>query len=98
MGQIKIGWKTYEIMNASPDTTLTMGGEECYGQIDYDKNRILLNNEFARTDQGRATLVHEIIHGISHMYHLDLDEAMVERLGDALFTVIKDNGIQISLK
>lgn len=98
MGQIKIGWKTYEIMNASPDTTLTMGGEECYGQIDYDKNRILLNYEFAKTDQGKATLVHEIIHGISHMYHLDLDEPTVERLGDALFTVIKDNGVQISLE
>lgn len=98
MRQIKIGWKIYEIMNVSPDTTLTMGGEECYGQIDYDKNRILLNNEFARTDQGKATLVHEIIHGISHMYHLDLDEPIVERLGDALFTVIKDNGIQISLE
>ena len=98
MGQIKIGWKTYEIMNASRDTTLTMGGEECYGQIDYDQNRILLNKEFARTDQGKATLAHEILHGISEMYHLDLDEAIVERLGDALFTLIKDNGIQINLE
>lgn len=98
MGQIKIGWKTYEITNASPNASLIMGGDECYGQIDYDKNRILLNNEFAKTDQGKATLVHEALHGISEMYHLDLDEAMVERLGDALFTVIKDNGIQINLE
>lgn len=98
MGQIKIGWKTYEIINASPDTTLIMGGEDCYGQIDYDKNSILVNKEFAGTDQAKATLVHEILHGISEMYHLGLDEPTVERLGDALFTVIKDNGIQISLE
>lgn len=98
MGQIKIGWKTYEITNASPNASLIIGGDECYGQIDYDKELILLSDKYTGTDQAKATLVHEIIHGISEMYHLDLDEAMVERLGDALFTVIKDNGIQIDLE
>lgn len=85
--KVKVGWKTYDVILADP--TLN-GGDELYGQIDYDRCTITLRAA-ASPDQQRATLVHELLHAVSNMYGLNLDEKLVEDLANALYCVYKDN-------
>lgn len=85
--KVKVGWKTYDVMLADP--TLN-GGDELYGQIDYDRCTITLRAT-ASPDQQRATLVHELLHAVSDMYGLGLDEKLVTDLANALYCVYKDN-------
>lgn len=92
--KIKIGWKEYEVKKAEPNQILFTDGKECYGTISYDDNVILLrsaNNE----NQNKATLIHEVLHGISDMYGLDLEENIVGRLADAIYTTLKCNDFKI---
>ena len=85
--KVKVGWKTYDVILADP--TLN-GGDELYGQIDYDRCTITLRAA-ASPDQQRATLVHELLHAVSNMYGLDLNEKLVTDLANALYCVYKDN-------
>ena len=93
--KIKIGWKEYKIEHSKVKSTLVVEGSECYGQISYDDQVIYLR-EGNTEEQDRATLIHEALHGISDMYYLKLDEETVTRLGDALYTVIKDNQLSLT--
>ncbi len=88
--KIKIGWKEFKVTIAEPSEVLKSGGDDCYGDIYWDKNEIRLNSN-NDDDQQQATLLHEIIHGVSSMTSLDLSEDIVLRLGNGLYTVIKDN-------
>ena len=88
---IKIGWKKYDIL-IKP--TALNSGEELYGQIDYNAQTITLR-EINKQDQNECTLIHEILHGISDMYGIDLDEETVTRLASALYILIKDNNVEI---
>lgn len=97
MEQIKIGWKTYDIRVVEPKQTLFIGGNECFGTIDYI-NRVIELNHNNDEEQNIATLIHEVIHGVSEMYKLDFEEDTVERLGDALYTLFKDNSLEIKNK
>ena len=85
--EIKVGWKTYEIQYSQ--AKLNSGGE-LYGQIDYD-NCVIVLRESSTPDQLRATLIHEMLHAISEMYGLELEEKLVTDLANALYTVYKDN-------
>lgn len=92
--RIKIGWKIYKVNVVEPQSTLYGNGDECYGQIDYDKQTIDLRNSNS-TEQNEVTLIHEVLHGIGNMYSMDLTEEVVSKLADALYTVVKDNGLEI---
>ena len=94
MNKIKIGWKTYDIRKVEPQQTLFVGGNECYGTIDY-VNQVIDINSKCDDEQSKATLIHEVIHGVSDMYALKFDEDTVGRLGDALYTLLKDNNLEI---
>ena len=88
--KVKIGWKEFKVTVTEPSIVLKSDNGDYYGDIYWDKSEIRLssNND---DDQQQATLIHEILHGISDMFNLDLSEDTVLRLGNALYTVIKDN-------
>ncbi|MBK5244300.1 MAG: hypothetical protein JJE18_04615 [Eubacteriaceae bacterium] len=88
--KIKIGWKEYKIEFKKTKRKLIEVANLRYGEIDYDKRIITLNDESDKENQ-KATLIHEMIHGISDMYKLNFEENTVEMLGDAVYTLIKDN-------
>lgn len=92
--EIKIGWKKYKIKKISPVNELIHNGTDCYGQIDYDKCVIYLNENYSN-DQNTVTLIHEVLHGISNMYQLEMQEDTVSVLADMLFIALKDNGIEL---
>ena len=89
-GKIKIGWKDYTIEKTDVSEKLLLNGDICYGEIEYDDQIIRLNNSFS-DEQKEATLIHEMIHGISNMYTLDMSEDLVTKLANALYITIKDN-------
>ena len=96
LDEIKIGWKNYKIIKTNPNHNLIEGGSDCYGEIDYNKREIYLNELLNDKEQNKATLIHEILHGISDMYNLELSEDIVSRLGEALYIVLKDNSIKLT--
>lgn len=87
---IKIGWKTYAVKKVEKHARLTIDKGECYGEIEYDEQSIILNSAYD-TLQTEATLVHEVLHGISEMYILDMSEDLVTKLANALYITLRDN-------
>lgn len=87
LNKVKIGWKQYDVVFSESKLN---SGAELYGQVNYDSCVITLREE-ASPDQQRATLIHEMLHAISEMYGLELEEKLVTDLANALFTVYKDN-------
>lgn len=63
---------------------------DLYGQIHYLPERILLN-EGAKKEQKKAVLLHEIVHALDEMYNIELEEKQVEKLGNALYMLQRDN-------
>ncbi|HSH35762.1 hypothetical protein [Schnuerera sp.] len=66
-----------------------------YGQIDYDKKEITID-ETLQDKQGQLqTFLHEIIHGIVHDRELDFkndsEETIVDQLAKGFYQIIKDN-------
>lgn len=63
---------------------------ELYGQIDFLPEKILLNAE-ASEEQKKATLIHEIVHALDEMYKIELKEEQIEKMGNALYMLCRDN-------
>ena len=85
--RVKVGWKNYDVVLTEPRLN---SGAELYGQIDHDAQIITLRGTSTH-DQLCATLLHEVLHAVSDMYGLGLEEKLVEDLTNALYTVYKDN-------
>lgn len=65
-------------------------GGDLYGKIHYLTERILLNVD-ASEEQKKATLMHELTHAMDEMYDIGLKEEQVEKLGNALYMLQKEN-------
>ena len=88
--RVKIGWKVYQVKKDVAGQSLVMGGDLLYGDINYSTQEIHLNKDFSKAQQ-KATLVHEIVHGISDMYGLGFEEETVEVFSNALYATMQDN-------
>ena len=82
--RIKILFKEYQIEQREG---LHDGADDLYGQICYFDEKILLNSSCSE-DQKKATLIHEIVHGLDEMYGIDLKEKQVEKLGNAFYMLL----------
>lgn len=85
--KIRILYKEYKI---EQEENLHDGGDDLYGQIHYIGEKILLNSDSSE-EQKKATLMHELIHGLDEMYRIGLEEEQVEKLGNAIYMLLKDN-------
>ena len=65
-------------------------GNLLYGQIDHIEQLITLNED-AGLEQQKATLMHEMVHGLDALYSIGLKEKQVEKLGTALYMLVWDN-------
>lgn len=90
--EVKIGWKKYGIVSAGE--ALNSGGA-LYGQIDYDRQTITLR-ETNTGEQDEETLIHEVLHGISDMYGMEMTEDFVAKLSNVVYTFLKDNNLNLS--
>lgn len=63
---------------------------DLYGQIQYLPEKIYLHSESSE-EQKKATLCHEILHGLNEMYNIGLKEKHIEKLGNAFYMLIRDN-------
>ena len=85
--KVKILYKEYAVEQKQ---NLHEGAAELYGQIDYLAEKIYLNPASSK-EQQKATLLHELIHGLDEVYDIRLKEGQVEKLGNALYMMIRDN-------
>lgn len=85
--KVKILYKTYEVTG---EENLHDEKTDLYGQIRYIEEVIALNNA-SSDEQKKATLIHEVLHGIDEMYRVGLEEEQIEKLGNAIYMFIKDN-------
>lgn len=58
--------------------------------IDFNRNIIQVNSNFPEETQ-QQSLLHEIVHGISYAYGVDLTEEQVSTFSSGLYAVAKDN-------
>lgn len=86
--KIKISFKEYDVREKSE--LRDEKGRELYGRIEYLPEVIFLNAENSE-GQKKATLMHEIVHGLDDIYGIDLKEKQVRKLGIALYMMICDN-------
>ena len=96
METIIIGYKTYTIEKREGSEAYDEG-QKYLGLIQYNQNKIYLNN-ILQDDDEKETLLHEVLHGLSNMYDLDLDEELVTRLSKALYITLKQNELKIVKK
>ena len=59
------------------------------GQISFEKQTIKLDSEDIELQE---TLMHEIIHAVSHFWSVGLEEKQTECLSVGLYCVLKENG------
>lgn len=85
--KVNILYKTYEVEEVP---NLHEGADELYGQVHFLPEQIALNAG-ASEEQKKATLIHEIMHALDEMYSIGLEEAQVEKLGNAVYTLARDN-------
>lgn len=85
------------------DKPIFLNNLRAYGEIDYDKKEINID-ETLQDKQGQLqTFLHEILHGIVYDRELDFkndeEETIVDQLAKGLYQVLKDNpGIFIGEK
>lgn len=84
---IRILYKKY---NVEFESNLHDENGDLYGQILYMPEKITLNSA-AFTEQQKSTLLHEAVHGLDEMYGIGLKEEQVEKLGTAMYMLVKDN-------
>lgn len=85
--KVNILYKTYTISECQG---LHDGNQDLCGQIQYLSQQILLNSEMSE-ELKKATLLHELVHGLDEMYNIGLKEKQVDKLGNALYMLIRDN-------
>jgi hypothetical protein len=91
---IKVGWKRYKVELVDK---VMVEDLECYGSCDFNTETILLR-EANKGKQMDETLLHEVLHAISDMYTLNLEEEVIKPLSSALYTVLEDNNLEITRK
>lgn len=87
-GKVKVGYKVYDVRLL--DNPVVDGTTVLYGQTDHNSLTTRVSR-FYGDQQSEATFVHELLHDIDYMYTLGLSEDIIERLGNALYTVMVDN-------
>lgn len=85
--KVKVLYKEYAV---EYQENLHDGGGDLYGQIQYLPEKILLNID-SSDEQKKSTLMHELIHALDEMYCIKLKEGQVEKLGTAMYMLIRDN-------
>lgn len=94
MDKVKIGYKEFEVIKTDAKQVLYENGSECIGQIYYDENKLYINGKFPQ-DTLKEAFIHEVVHGISYMFNVNLTEEQVMALGQGLYTVMRDNGYDL---
>lgn len=71
-----------------------LNGQLCYGLIDYNKLEIQIAKDIPLEKQ-RETLWHEILHGITNEYNIDLsnddEEDIIDEISKGIVQVLHDN-------
>lgn len=86
---IKIGGYRFKIEHITPSDNLA-------GEIDFMDYTIRISSNCMGKEldnqKREGTLIHEILHGVDEVYNNNaLSEEMIDRLGEGLYQVLKDN-------
>jgi len=91
--QIRIGSMVYSVTRT--DEFILVDHKECMGDIDYLKKTIRIKRGIQDSQGEQETLLHEIIHGITHErnfgYNNNDEETVTEELARGLHQIILDN-------
>ena len=69
-------------------------GSDCYGLIDFEKEIIYLATGMT-LDRKKDTLLHEVIHAISHLNNFNLSENATNLLALNIIATLKTNKLRI---
>lgn len=90
---VRIGSMDYKVIIT--DEIIIVDHKECSGMIDYNQHEIKVKNDMQDIQGMEATLLHEIMHGITNernfTYEKNDDETITEELARGLHQLIRDN-------
>ncbi len=78
----------------------TVDGDDRWGEIQFERNRILVSyrnrcGELRPVSCVEDTLLHEMVHAISHVYGIELSETQVTQITSGLLQALKQFGLQL---
>lgn len=84
--RLRIGARWYDVEINKPRTD----DRNAYGFIVYAESKIVIDGDVEQ-QKAEQTLLHEVIHGISHALELGMKEHNVQSLSEMLYLFLKDN-------
>ena len=84
--KVKIGGLIYDV--SSSDTLCR--DNDALGSSSGNRQSILIDSTISNQLQ-ESTFIHEVIHQLSFVHHLEIDEDGTARLESAIYAFIKDN-------
>ena len=93
--EVRVGSIDYEVVEVG-ETPLVLGGQQCYGMVDFEQSKIFLDTTLTSRQRLEQTFLHEIVHSL--LYHRSLkeeaqNEVLVDEIAVALHQLIKDNPV-----
>ncbi len=94
--RIKVGNIPYEVrygpanLGSDPDWDDDKDEGRYYGGINHEKQIIFINKE-ATDERKRAAILHELLHGLSVEYAIELSEGQVKCIANSLMAAFSDN-------
>ena len=85
---VKIGYQEYIIERRI--NKIMSGKDECVGLYLPQEAKILISSALTGNERVQTT-IHEIFHGLSTIYHIELTERQVDQIATALVIFIRDN-------
>lgn len=82
--------KTFKVEYFDFDAKMTRNGMN--GNISFDKQKIQIDNTL-NVESQEECLLHEIVHAVSDLLAMDLEEKTVHALTCGLYQVFKDNDL-----
>jgi hypothetical protein len=89
--KIKINGKEVELIFVEP----TRFDRGTYGEADVRGCKIWISTEGTLKSK-TVTLLHEILHFLADDWIIELDEDQIQRLAQAIFLVLQENGIDLT--
>lgn len=93
LDKVKIGYKTFDVIPWDEESNKVSGSRRSLGETHFGPSQIFVDTT-GKGEETANTLLHEILHGIYHIYNIqqgDEEERVVNTFANGMIQVFQDN-------